>query len=130
MGMVNKFRRLLGLVEGYEDEVAKQVGERTKVSEEEAKKGVEKATDAVRDGSGSGLGDRSSYRPLMVVMVQEPRRAVDRGKSTARSSRWTTHNDPPHTRTMSESHAPSLDGHVFKSVTNAESGDVSGSTHF
>ncbi|ELZ77572.1 MULTISPECIES: hypothetical protein [Haloferax] len=31
---------------------------------------------------------------------------------------------------MSESHAPSLDGRVFKSVANAESGDVGGDTHF
>ncbi|ADE01610.2 MULTISPECIES: hypothetical protein [Haloferax] len=61
MGVMSKLRRLLGLVEGHEDEVAKQVGKRTKVSEEKAKKGIEKATDAVKNGSDSGSGDRSSY---------------------------------------------------------------------
>ncbi|WP_239640654.1 hypothetical protein [Haloferax denitrificans] len=61
MGVMSKLRRLLGLVAGHEDEVAKQVGKRTKVSEEKAKKGIEKATDAVKNGSDSGSGDRSSY---------------------------------------------------------------------
>ncbi|MDS0241681.1 hypothetical protein NDO74_10230 [Haloferax sp. S2CR25-2] len=58
---MSKLRRLLGLVEGREDEVAKQVGKRTKVSEEKAKRGIDKATDAVETGSDGGSGDRGSH---------------------------------------------------------------------
>ncbi|MFC7130172.1 hypothetical protein [Haloferax chudinovii] len=58
MGAMSKLRRLLGLVEGHEDELAKQVGKRTKVSE--AKRGMEKATHAVKNGSDSGSEGRSS----------------------------------------------------------------------
>ncbi|WP_199517530.1 hypothetical protein [Haloferax sp. Atlit-12N] len=54
---MSKLRRLLGLVKGREDEVAKQVGKRTKVSEEKAKKGIEKATDAVESGSNGDSGN-------------------------------------------------------------------------
>jgi hypothetical protein len=59
MGIMNKLRRLLGLVEGREDQVAKQVSKRTSVSEEKAKEGINKAKEAVDKDSNEGTEDRS-----------------------------------------------------------------------
>lgn len=51
MGVMSKIKRLLGLVEGHEDKVAKQVSKRTSVSEEQAKEGLTKAQETVNDAS-------------------------------------------------------------------------------
>lgn len=59
MGVMNKLRRILGLVEGHEDQVAKQVSKRTSVSEEKAKEGIDKAKEAVNKDSSEGTEDRS-----------------------------------------------------------------------
>ena len=59
MGMMNKLRRLLGLVEGREDQMAEQVSKRTSVSEEEAKEGINKAQEAVNKDSSEDTEDRS-----------------------------------------------------------------------
>ncbi|WP_254830428.1 hypothetical protein [Haloglomus salinum] len=52
MGITTKLKRLLGLVEGHEEELAATVSKRTSVSKEQAEKGLRKATDAVDTGSG------------------------------------------------------------------------------
>ena len=54
MGVMNKLRRLLGLVEGHEDRVAEQVSKRTSVSEEKAKEGINKAQETVNKDSSEG----------------------------------------------------------------------------
>lgn len=59
MGMMEKLRRLLGLVEGHEDEVAKQVSKRTSVSEEKAKEGINKAQEAANKDSNNDVEDRN-----------------------------------------------------------------------
>ena len=59
MGVMNKLQRLLGLVEGHEDKVAEQVSKRTSMSEEKAKKGINKAQEAVNKDSSEGTDDRS-----------------------------------------------------------------------
>ena len=59
MGVMNKLKRLLGLVEGHEDKVAEQVSKRTSMSEEKAKKGINKAQEAVNKDSSEGTDDRS-----------------------------------------------------------------------
>lgn len=61
MGIMDKVRRLLGVVEGHEDKVAEQVGKRTSVSEEKAKEGITKAQEAVgEDGNGdTGTGNQN-----------------------------------------------------------------------
>lgn len=59
MGMMNKLRKLLGLVDGREDQVAEQVSNRTSVSEEKAKEGINKAQETVNEGSSESTGDRS-----------------------------------------------------------------------
>ena len=59
MGVMAKIRRLLGLVEGHEDEVAKQVSKRTNVSEEKAKEGINKAQEAVNKDSNNDVKDRN-----------------------------------------------------------------------
>lgn len=59
MGVMNKLRRLLGLVEGHEDKVAKQVSKRTNVSEEKAKRGLNKAQEAVNKDSNEATEGRS-----------------------------------------------------------------------
>ena len=61
MGVMNKLRRLLGLVEGREDQVAKQVSKRTSVSEEKAKEGINKAQEAVNQDSSENTEDRSHH---------------------------------------------------------------------
>ncbi|MFB6207251.1 MAG: hypothetical protein ABEJ05_12075 [Haloglomus sp.] len=60
MGVLSKLRRLLGLLEGHEDEVAAQVSKRTGVSKEQAKKGIETVTDLADTGSSDGPADRGS----------------------------------------------------------------------
>lgn len=57
MGVMSKLRRLLGLVDGNEEKVAKQIGKRTRVSEEKAREGLDKATDALDESSGDGNGN-------------------------------------------------------------------------
>jgi hypothetical protein len=52
MGFTTKLKRLLGLVEGHEEELAATVSKRTSVSKEQAERGLRKATDAVDTGSG------------------------------------------------------------------------------
>lgn len=42
MGLMNKLRRMLGLLEGRENKVAKQVSKRTGVSERQARRGIDK----------------------------------------------------------------------------------------
>ena len=59
MGVMDKLRRLLGLVEGREDEVAEQVSKRTGVSKGQAKEGINKAQEAVNKDSNDGNGDRN-----------------------------------------------------------------------
>jgi hypothetical protein len=59
MGMMNKLRKLLGLVDGREDQVAEQVSKRTSVSEEKAREGIDKAQEAVNEDSSEGSGDRN-----------------------------------------------------------------------
>ena len=59
MGVMSKLRRLLGLVEGREDQVAEQVSKRTSVSEEKAEEGINKAKEAVNKESSEGTDDRS-----------------------------------------------------------------------
>ena len=59
MGVMNKLRQLLGLVEGREDQVAEQISKRTSVSEEKAKEGINKAKEAVNMDSSEGTEDRS-----------------------------------------------------------------------
>ena len=59
MGVMNKLRRLLGLVEGHEDTVAKQVSKRTSVGEETVKDGLDRARDAVDTESSDDTHDRS-----------------------------------------------------------------------
>ncbi|WP_435181885.1 hypothetical protein [Halorussus sp. AFM4] len=59
MGVMDKLRRLLGLVEGHEDKVAEQVGKRTSVSEEKAREGIERVQEAVGDDSNGDGADRS-----------------------------------------------------------------------
>ena len=61
MGVMNKLRRLLGLVEGHEDKVAEQVSKRTSVSEEKAKEGINKAQEAVNKDSSENTDDRSHH---------------------------------------------------------------------
>lgn len=51
---MNKIRRLFGLVEGHEDQAAKQISKRTNVSEQQAKKGINKARETVNDGTSDG----------------------------------------------------------------------------
>lgn len=53
MGLLRTLRKLLGLVEGREDQVAEQVSKRTSVSEEKARESLEKATDAATETDGS-----------------------------------------------------------------------------
>ncbi|UPV77222.1 hypothetical protein M0R89_22905 (plasmid) [Halorussus limi] len=57
MGLMQKLRRLLGLVEGHEDKIAKQVSKRTSVSEEKAKRGIEKVQETVGEDSNNDVGD-------------------------------------------------------------------------
>ena len=59
MGVMNKLRRLLGFVEGHEDQVAEQISKRTSVSEEQAKDGIHKAQEVVNTDSSEGTEDRS-----------------------------------------------------------------------
>ena len=59
MGVMNKLKRLLGLVEGHEDQVAEQVSKRTSMSEEKAKKGINKAQETVNKDLTEGTEDRS-----------------------------------------------------------------------
>ncbi|ELY61044.1 hypothetical protein [Natronococcus jeotgali] len=40
---MNKLRRMLGLLEGRENKVAKQISKRTGVSERQARRGIDKA---------------------------------------------------------------------------------------
>lgn len=54
MGLLSKLRKALGLVEGREDEVAEKVGKHTSVSEEKAREGIEKATDAASENEDGG----------------------------------------------------------------------------
>lgn len=54
---MNKLRRLLGLVEGHEDKVAEQVSKRTSVSKEKAEEGINKAQQAVDEGSNNDVED-------------------------------------------------------------------------
>ena len=61
MGVMNKLRRLLGLVEGHENQVAEQVSKRTSVSEEKAKEGINKAQEAVNKDSSENTEDRSHH---------------------------------------------------------------------
>ena len=61
MGVMNKLRRLLGLVEGHEDKVAEQVSKQTSVSEEKAKDGINKAQEAVNKDSSKNTDDRSHH---------------------------------------------------------------------
>lgn len=53
MGVMSKLRRVLGLVEGHEEELAETVSKRTSVSKEGAQKGLEKAQEVLGD-SGKG----------------------------------------------------------------------------
>ena len=59
MSVMNKLRRLLGLVEGHEDQVAEQVSKRTSMSEEKVKEGINKAQETVSKDSSEGTEDRS-----------------------------------------------------------------------
>ena len=59
MGVMNKLRRLLGLVEGHEDQIAEQVSKRTSMSEEKVKEGINKAQETVSKDSSEATEDRS-----------------------------------------------------------------------
>ena len=59
MGVLDKLRRLLGLVEGREDEVAEQVSKRTSVDKGRAKEGINKVQEAVNKDSNNGNDDRN-----------------------------------------------------------------------
>jgi uncharacterized protein YjbJ (UPF0337 family) len=51
MGLLSKLKRTLGRVEGHEDEVASKVSDRTSVSEEKVKEGLDKAQEAAGNSS-------------------------------------------------------------------------------
>ena len=59
MSVMDKLRRLLGLVEGHEDKAAKQVSKRTSVSEKKAKEGINKAQEAINKDSNNDVKDRN-----------------------------------------------------------------------
>lgn len=59
MSVMDKIRRLLGLAEGHEDEIAEQVSKRTSVSKEKAKEGITKAQETINEGSNDESRDRN-----------------------------------------------------------------------
>jgi len=54
MSLVDKVKRLLDLVDGHEDAVARQVSKRTTASESQVKAGISQIQDAVEDFSDDG----------------------------------------------------------------------------
>ncbi|MFB6234159.1 MAG: hypothetical protein ABEH81_15715 [Halopenitus sp.] len=59
MGLLQKFRWLLGLIEGHEDEVAKQVSKRTSLSEQTVKDGLSQAQEFVSENSADGVNEQT-----------------------------------------------------------------------
>jgi hypothetical protein len=53
MGLTDKLGRALGLLEGHEDTIARLVGERTAASEEQVRKGLERAREAIDEDPSS-----------------------------------------------------------------------------
>ncbi|WP_276261124.1 hypothetical protein [Haloglomus litoreum] len=51
---MSKLRRVLGIIEGHEEELARTIGKRTSVSESQARQGLEKAQELIgNSGNGS-----------------------------------------------------------------------------
>ncbi|WP_339104199.1 hypothetical protein [Haloterrigena salinisoli] len=59
MGVMNKLRQLLGLVEGHEEKIAKQISKRTSVSEKQAKEGIKKVQEVVNEDSSTTVEDQN-----------------------------------------------------------------------
>jgi hypothetical protein len=57
MGVKRKLQRLLGVVEGHEEEIAETVSKKTSVSKEQAKKGLETVQDLAGPNSTDGSGN-------------------------------------------------------------------------
>jgi hypothetical protein len=49
MGVMSKLRRVLGIIEGHEEELASTISKRTSVSESQARKGLGKAQELLGD---------------------------------------------------------------------------------
>lgn len=49
MGVLNKLQRLLGIIEGHEEELARTISNRTSVSQAQVRKGLEKAQELAND---------------------------------------------------------------------------------
>jgi len=59
MALLQKLRWLLGVIEGHEDEVAKQVSKRTSVSEQTVKDGLSQAQEFVSESSANGANEQT-----------------------------------------------------------------------
>ena len=59
MGVKNRLRRLLGLIEGHEDKVARQVSKRTNMSERQVRDGLHKIQETVNKDSNADNRDQN-----------------------------------------------------------------------
>lgn len=59
MAVKDKLRRLIGLVEGHEDKVARQVSKRTSMSQKQAKDRIHKIQEKVNKDSNTDNRDRN-----------------------------------------------------------------------
>lgn len=59
MGVKDKLRRLVGLVEDHEDKVTRQVSKRTSMSKKQAKDGIHKIQERVNKHSNTNNRDRN-----------------------------------------------------------------------
>lgn len=59
MSMKDKLRRLIGLVEGHENKVARQISKRTSMSEKKVKDGIYKIQERVNEDSNTDTRDRN-----------------------------------------------------------------------
>jgi RNA polymerase-interacting CarD/CdnL/TRCF family regulator len=60
MSLLNKVKRLLDLVDGHEDAVARQVSKRTSASENQVKEGIAQVREAVEDLSNDNTDEKRS----------------------------------------------------------------------